>query len=97
MKTVYKHFKFECSNSDCGHVVSKLFDVSKTEDILGYIYCDKCGQDTLKCLESTERTESRSAGIIGEGDRWTKKLDPDFKYIMKQMKKRHPRANIPDY
>lgn len=93
MRTVYKHFKYICE--DCGNLEQKLFDVSKEDDIITHKKCSSCGKETLK-LQLNE-SQGSSAAIIGEGDRWTKKLDPDFKYMMKNMKKRHPRANIPDY
>lgn len=93
MKTTYKHFLFECTN--CSNEVNKLFDVSKTEEILGFIYCEKCGTDSLKCMDRMFEESTTGPAIIGE--RWTQKLDGDFKYIMKNMKKRHPNSNIPDY
>lgn len=74
-----------------------MFDVTDEAGIRGHVKCEKCGNDTLVLIERNSQSSSSSAAIIGEGDRWTKKLDPDLKYIMKNMKKRHPNSNIPDY
>lgn len=94
MRTTYKNFEFECSS--CKSLVNKIFDVSKLDLILGFVYCEKCGNDSLKCIDKKlESPTSSGPAVIGE--RWDKKLDSDFKYIMKNMKKRHPNSNIPDY
>lgn len=51
--------------------------------------CESCGEMALKQV-------IQNVGGFGKQD-WKNEIPSDFKWAMRQMKKRHPKSNIPEY
>jgi len=78
-------YDYQCTNSECAEIHSKLVSISASEEYVKNTKCQKCGSSIEKIIAAAPAIV-HSTGTI--------KASSDFQNILQKMKKNNPGSNM---